>query len=399
MKRHDLLIGIVVFLAVFPACQRAPNAPERPPESEVIISTGTVGVGGSLSDVLHRSGVEDSAIAAIQASLKGMLNLRRIKANDRYEVYRSTSGTLVKLTYWPNSFEHITVLPTPNGSYQSRLERLPTQSSLVGVSGKIQVSLWEATTAQGIAPEMIYRFADIFGWRIDFLTEPRAGDTYKLVWKRTKTESAIRDDEIVCALYQGKETGVVYAFELAGEYFDEKGDSLRGEFLRAPLAFRRISSRYTNARYHPILRYWRPHHGIDYSAARGTPVVSLGDGTVIAKGYKGGLGNEIRIRHAGSYVSIYGHLMGYARGLRLGMSVKQGQVVGYVGSTGLSTGPHLHFGMERNGQLINFLAMKSALKRRSVPAGERDRFRNLKKEAFGRFTKLDQVSTAIQDIP
>lgn len=381
------------------ACQKSAEPVAVRPDIEVVFSTGTVGTGGSFSDILARSSVSPAEIGAIQTSIKTHLNLRRVMANDRYEVTRSTSGHLLKLMYWQNSFEHITVEEAPNGGFQSKLERLPTESTLVGVSGKIQVSLWEAMTAQNVSPEMIYRFADIFGWRIDFLTEPRAGDTFKLVWKRTHTANATRDDEIVCALYQGKETGIVYAFALAGEYYDEKGDSLRGEFLRAPLAYRRISSRYTNARFHPVLRYWRPHHGIDYSAARGTPVVSIGDGTVIAKGFRGGLGNEIRVRHSASYVSIYGHLMGYARGLRVGGSVKQGQVIGYVGSTGLSTGPHLHFGMERSGQLINFLAMKSALKRRSVPTTERDHFRQVKKDAFLRFTHLEGPTSSIRDLP
>lgn len=395
--KHTLFIVSVTVLALS-ACQSSTSTPDSPAPVDVVISTGTVGAGGSFSDILQRAGVDASDIAATQTSVKSLLNLRRVMANDRYEVTRSTSGHLLRLLYWPNSFEHITVEEGPNGTYQAKLEKLATQSHIVGASGKIQVSLWEAMTAQGIPPEMIYRFADIFGWRIDFLTEPRAGDTYKIVWKRSRTDNAVRDDEILCAMYQGTETGRVHAFRLAGEYYDEKGDSLRGEFLRAPLAYRRISSRFTNARYHPVLRYWRPHHGIDYSAARGTPVVSIGDGTLIAKGYKGGLGNQIRVRHAGSYVSIYGHLMGFARGLRIGGPVKQGQVVGYVGSTGLSTGPHLHFGMERGGQMINFLAMKSTLMRRSVPTSERESYKKIKQESYKDFASLETLTTTIQDL-
>src|SRR6185503_16350088 len=144
--------------------------------------------------------------------------------------------------------------------------KVPLEESWVGVSGQIQDSLWDAMTSQGTPPEMIYRFAELFGWRIDFLTEPRKGDRYKMVWKRHAGNGAIRDGEIICAFYGSREKGELYGFHLAGDYFDQDGNSLRGEFLRAPLAYRRISSRFSEHRFHPILRYYRPHHGIDYSA-------------------------------------------------------------------------------------------------------------------------------------
>jgi murein DD-endopeptidase MepM/ murein hydrolase activator NlpD len=395
MMNRNIRVALFVGLFVSLGCQNRETAFVATP-SDVIVTTGTVGAGGSFSDILTRSGVVPNESVPIQKAIKSHINLRSIKPNDRYEVARSSVGHLYKLTYWSNDFEYVTVEPAVTGAFDAQAHQVPTNPEIVGASGKIQVSLWESMTSQGISPEMIYRFADIFGWRIDFLTEPRAGDTYKVVWRRARSDKALRDDEILCALYQGKETGLVYAFRLSDEYFDEKGDSLRGEFLRAPLAYRRISSRFTNARYHPVLRYYRPHHGIDYAAARGTPVVTIGDGTVIVKNYHGGLGNQVRVRHTGSYVSIYGHLMGFARGVRVGGSVKQGQVIGYVGSTGLSTGPHLHFGLERSGQLMNFLSLKSSLKRRSVPQAERENFRDTKKKSFSYFVQLNQPGSPIE---
>ena len=159
--------------------------------------------------------------------------------------------------------------------------------------------------AQNVSPEMIYRFEELFGWRIDFFTEPRRGDIYKMVWKRSFGNGAVREGDMVCAYYNSQERGEVYAFPLAGDYFDADGDSLRGEFLRAPFNYRgfRISSRFTERRFHPILRIFRPHHGIDYAAPRGTPAITIGEGVVIAKDYDGGLGNELRVRHSGGYVS------------------------------------------------------------------------------------------------
>ena len=142
------------------------------------------------------------------------------------------------------------------------------------------------------------------------------------------------------------------------EYFDAEGASLRRAFLHAPLNFRRISSGFTNRRFHPILRIWRPHHGTDYAAATGTPAVAVGDGVVFARGYEGGLGNVVKVRHNGTYSTYYGHLSRFAKGVNVGTRVRQGQVIGYVGSTGLSTGPHLHFEMIKNGTSVNFLTLK-----------------------------------------
>ncbi|MDT8309800.1 MAG: peptidoglycan DD-metalloendopeptidase family protein, partial [Bacteroidales bacterium] len=143
------------------------------------------------------------------------------------------------------------------------------------------------------------------------------------------------------------------------DYFDEQGNSLRREFLKAPLQFRRISSHFSNNRFHPILRRYRPHHGVDYAAASGTPVVSIGDGKVTIAGRKGRAGNMVKIRHNSVYTTTYMHLRSYGEGIRQGASVKQGQVIGFVGSTGLSTGPHLDFRVQKNGQYINPLTLES----------------------------------------
>lgn len=274
--------------------------------------------------------------------------------------------------------------------------KITLEESTVGVSGQIQGSLWDAMTRQGVPPEMIIRFAELFSWRLDFLTEPRKGDTYKLIWKRNHGNGAIRDTDIICASYISHEKGEFFAYPLAGEYFDTDGNSLKGEFLRAPLVYRRISSYFTEHRFHPILRIYRPHHGIDYAAPAGTPASSIADGIVIAKDWGGGLGNELRVRHAGSYVSIYGHLRGYARGIHIGSHVKQGQVIGYVGSTGLSTGPHLHFGFERDGQLINFFSLKMKNSRRSIPPAERQHFEQIKQSDGALLAQLAQPGAPLQ---
>jgi len=367
-----------------------PLPKSTPPVPSIIISTGTIGTGGSLSDSLGQTGLSAMDISQVERALRPLFNPRYSKPKDVYEVRLSTTGQFHKLTYWPTPFEYFTVARSSSGMMEASASKVALTESTVGVSGQIQGSLWDAMSRQGVPPEMVIRFAELFSWRIDFLTEPRKGDTYKMAWKRRRGNGAIRDTDIVCASYSSREKGDLYAYLLAGEYFDADGNSLKGEFLRAPLAYRRISSYFTEHRFHPILRIYRPHHGIDYAAPAGTPASSIADGVIISKGWEGGLGNELRVRHAGSYVSIYGHLRGYPRGIRIGSHVKQGQVIGYVGSTGLSTGPHLHFGFERDGQLVNFFRLKMKNSRRSIPPAERQHFEEIKQNAAALFTKLVQ---------
>ncbi|MDP2866837.1 MAG: peptidoglycan DD-metalloendopeptidase family protein, partial [Elusimicrobiota bacterium] len=224
----------------------------------------------------------------------------------------------------------------------------------------LQSSLWEALSAAGAPPGVIMDFADIFAWKIDFLTEPRKGDRFALVWETRKTAlGAACGARITGAAYAGAETGEARGFYHGGSYYDEKGASLRRAFLRAPLSYRRISSYFSKARFHPVLRIYRPHNGIDYAAASGTPVSAVSDGTVVFKGRKGGYGNFIELKHGGAYTSGYGHLRGFAKGLRPGARVNQGDVIGYVGMTGLATGPHLDFSLKVNGKFTDFLRFRA----------------------------------------
>jgi murein DD-endopeptidase MepM/ murein hydrolase activator NlpD len=365
-----------------------PALPLKVQALPVVVSTGTIGVDGSLSQSLGLAGVRPIESAQVQKTLNPLFNVRHSNPKDHFEITLSTTGHLLQLVYWPNSFEYFTVTRSSAGLFSATSGKVPVEGSVVGINGRIQGSLWDAMKSQGVPPEMIVRFAELFGWRIDFLTEPRLGDQYSMVWKRSYGNGAERDENILAASYTGRESGTLCAYPLAGEYYDAEGNSLRGEFLRAPLVYRRISSYFTEHRYHPILKIYRPHHGIDYAAPYGTPASSIADGVVISKGWEGGLGNELRVRHTGSYVSIYGHLKSYARNIHIGSHVKQGQVIGYVGSTGLSTGPHLHFGFERDGHLINFFSLKMKNSRKTVPSPERQHFEEIKKQAQTLFAQL-----------
>lgn len=229
--------------------------------------------------------------------------------------------------------------------------------------GTITSSLWSAVIDNGGDPELAVRLSEIYAWTIDFF-DIQDGDAFDVAYERqyVDEESVGLGKIFFCNFVHCGDTLRAISFEQDGktEYFDEKGTNLRKAFLKAPLNFSRISSTFSNSRFHPVLKYYRPHHGVDYAAPSGTPVHSIGDGVVITKAYqRGGGGNYLKIKHNETYTTCYMHLKGYAKGISQGSRVKQGQLIGYVGSTGIATGPHLDFRVYKNGTPIDPLKMQS----------------------------------------
>jgi murein DD-endopeptidase MepM/ murein hydrolase activator NlpD len=218
-----------------------------------------------------------------------------------------------------------------------------------------------------------------------------------MVWEQVITDDGcVKDGTVLIASYSGAETGGKVAIHFRSDdgneaYYNMKGDSQRRVFLRAPLNYRRISSYFSKSRFHPILRYYRPHLGIDYAAAAGTPVVSIGAGTVDFTGWKDGSGNCIIIRHNGIFTSFYGHLSRYAMGMHRGVHVRQAQLIGYVGSTGLSTGPHLDFRVKKYGNFVNFLNLKIP-PAEGVKKADIEQFNQEKRRLLKYLGELDQTS-------
>jgi murein DD-endopeptidase MepM/ murein hydrolase activator NlpD len=230
------------------------------------------------------------------------------------------------------------------------------------VEGTLNSSLWNVLKSNGVDPLLAIKLSDVFAWQIDFY-DVKEGDSFQAMY-----DVAYIDDTIPLSIstiegakfmHQGKEfTAIPFIQDSISEYFDREGNSLRKTFLKAPLDFFRITSRFSNSRFHPVLKRYRAHHGVDYAAPSGTPVRAIGDGSVIARAYEGGGGNYVKIKHNSVYATTYMHLSGFAKGLRVGKQIRQGDIIGYVGSTGLSTGPHLDFRVYKNGQPINPLAME-----------------------------------------
>jgi murein DD-endopeptidase MepM/ murein hydrolase activator NlpD len=230
--------------------------------------------------------------------------------------------------------------------------------------GTITSSLWNAIIDTEAQPQLALKLSDLYAWQIDFF-DIKEGDSFCLMYDEAYIDDTTFVDivsiEGAVFMHQGK-TYCAIPFEQDSviEYFDEEGNSLRKEFLKSPLDFFRITSRFTNSRYHPILKRYRAHHGVDYAAPVGTPVKTIGDGVVIEKGYQqNGGGNYLKVKHNSVYTTTYMHLSRFAKGIKKGSIVKQGDIIAYVGSTGLSTGPHLDFRVYKNNQPINPLTMES----------------------------------------
>ncbi len=371
------LAAAALLIMAFAFAGRRPEA-ARPYElispcpAAPVVSTGTFRSGDIWETAMKGAPYADVLVVA-RALKKAGLPFPR--PGDIYAVAVSTSGPLEAFAL--ARAETVYRASRHEGGFRVEKDAVPVEAEIFESSGTLTSSLWAAMSSAGLSPAVIMEFADIFAWEIDFLTEPREGDRFALVWEERVSALGRRCGiRIKAAAYSGSEAGEGRGYWHEGSYYTEKGDSLRRAFLRAPLSYRRISSYFSKARFHPILKRYRAHNGIDYAAPPGTPVSAVADGVVSFKGWKGGYGNFIELRHGGSYITGYGHLRGFARGLRQGQKVAQGQVIGYVGSTGLSTGPHLDFSLKVNGRFTDFLRFRPPSVS-SLSGGELSRFKNI----------------------
>ncbi len=305
-----------------------------------------------------RRGVEPNTAYAILEALQPHLAASRFRTDDRLLVSFASSGEPIRFEVKRRNRDRLIVERDASGLWVGSFEKKQFRREIARFEGEIGSSLWESITGRGASPELVILFADIFAWTFDFLTDCRSGDHFEfLVETLYDGEERVGYGDILVARYNG-DRGEVEAvrYALPGEkahYFARDGESLQKIFLKSPLNYRRISSGFTHARFHPILKRYRPHLGIDYAANRGTPIVSIGDGVVVKSRWNGGFGNYVEIKHNRTYTTTYGHLSKYGKGIKEGVRVSQGQVIGYVGSTGLSTGPHLDFRMKKNGTHVN----------------------------------------------
>ena len=353
-------------------------SPPPPPPDRVI--SGKISKGQNLSSALRDQDLPKDLVEIICRHLKAVINLRRVMPGDSFEVRLTPQGQFLNLTYTAGPLDIYQLFLTPAGDWIATKKEVSVDKYWARVSGEISSSLFEAMDQLGEKDSLIMDFADLFAWEIDFHVDPQPGDRFRMVVEKYFTgEVFVRYGRILFAEYQreGRTHQAVY-FEgtgKRGDYFTPRGESLRKALLRSPLKFTRISSGYSRSRRHPILGGYRPHLGVDYAAPKGTPVWAIADGAVVSCGWNGGYGKQVVIRHSKGYRSMYGHLSGYGPGISKGKTVHQKQIIGYVGSTGLSTGPHLDFRLLQNGVHRNPLKETSprapALTREQMPEFQR----------------------------
>jgi len=335
----------------------------RVTDSTLTIATGRVPKRGTLAGALRGAGVDPVLVDQVARGLRPIFDFRRARPGDFYALIRDDGGALLSFEYQRGRAEVYRLDRAPNGELVAKREDAPLERRVLQLGGVVKGSFFASLVELGERPELVHSFTDIFLWDFDFSTQTRPGDEFRMVFEKYfDKDGFVRYGRVLAAEYRSvKRDFVAVWFEDdrgQGDYFTPDGNSVRRAFLKAPVKYSRISSRYTKARLHPILRTRRPHEGVDYAAPIGTPVWSVAKGQVIYTGWSGGFGRLIKVKHTNGYISFYGHLSRYASGLRVGQQVSQKQLIGFVGKTGLATGPHLDFRIQKNGRFFDPLAMK-----------------------------------------
>ncbi|MCG8091312.1 MAG: peptidoglycan DD-metalloendopeptidase family protein [Candidatus Thiodiazotropha taylori] len=318
--------------------------------------------GDSMASIFKKNKLSPSLLHQIVNSSKTAKQLTDIRPGETLHMAFDSDDNLLSLRLEHSKVDSLEILATADGFTATEKSRA-VDTRNTHLSGVIENSLYVSAKKSGLSDQLIMQLADIFGWDIDFALEIRSGDRFTVIFEEDYLDGEkLRDGPILAAEFinQGKTYQALRYVDDTGraDYYTPEGRSMRKAFLRAPVDFRRISSRFTRERYHPVLGKKRPHRGVDYAAKTGTPIKASGDGKVIFRGKKGGYGKTVIIQHGQTYTTLYAHLSRYNKKSRKGTRVKQGQVIGYVGKTGLATGPHLHYEFRVNGVHRNPLTVK-----------------------------------------
>ncbi len=330
-------------------------------EPQFIFKTHIIATGDTFGIATDALGITYARMLEILDAASSTYDFTRVKIGQPLTLARDEDGSMVYLDY-----ERDRDVIVRFYFADARTEIIPIEYDVeeVVITGTVSSSLYLEGLALGIPDAVIMQFADIFAWTIDFSTQVQHGDAFSMIYEKRKRNGVDAGTGLVRAgkfVNNGKELyGFLYEQEKGKpSYFNEVGESMIKAFLRAPLEYKRITSGYTTARFHPILGRNTTHLAIDYAAAAGTPIMAVGDGMVVFAGWNsGGYGNFVSIKHNDKFTTEYAHLSAFAKGIKSGSRVVQGQVIGYVGSTGLSTGPHLHYQIRQNGALVNPLKVE-----------------------------------------
>lgn len=327
-------------------------------EQVILPTEKKVPKGENFTAALQKFGLSAEEAASASAAAQHAFNLRQVRAGNTITVGRSVEGTLREIDYKIDADRMLKIVPEDRG-FTAQVQEIPSKPEIAAVTGRVDDSLFNAVEDAGESAELAMRLAQIFGYDLDFYTDPRKGDTFRIILEKKKYDNGQTAGygNILAAEYEnaGKKYQALLFRDPAGRpaYYSADGKSLQKAFLRSPLKFGApVTSHFNRARFHPILKTYRPHMGTDYGAPVGTPVQTIGTGRVVFAGRKGSEGNMVQVAHSNGYETMYLHLSRMF--VRSGERVEIGKTIGLVGSTGLSTGPHLDFRILQKGQYRNF---------------------------------------------
>jgi murein DD-endopeptidase MepM/ murein hydrolase activator NlpD len=335
---------------------------EPAPQPKLQWKSHKIRSGDSLARIFPKLGLSANLLHRIVNSSKEASALAKIRPGEELRVALDDEGMLQELILEHSAIKSLQIRPE-GGSFGAKMLERNLEPRTTHVSGTVENSLYLSAQKAGLADAMIMELANIFGWDIDFALEIRAGDHFSVVYQEDYLDGKkFRDGPILAAEFvnRGRTYRAIRYEDETGwaDYFSPDGNSVRKAFLRSPVDFRRISSRFQRERWHPVLGKKRPHRGVDYAASTGTPIKAAGDGRIQYRGRKGGYGNTVIIEHGGGITTLYAHMSRYKSKQRRGTRVRQGDIIGYVGSTGLASGPHLHYEFRKNGVHRNPLTVK-----------------------------------------
>jgi murein DD-endopeptidase MepM/ murein hydrolase activator NlpD len=319
--------------------------------------------GATMGEILSNYGFSPAEIQSLYDQTKPVFDLRRVRAGQRVRLYGTPDGKVVRFVYELDEINFLSV-ERSGDRFEARLEALPVATNLNMIGGVIQDNPISAFNLLGEEDTLALSFSELFAWDVDFYIDLRQGDTFKVIFEKKYIEGKFAGYGDILAAEMTNQGKVFQAFLYAPpdgqkpEYYDAEGKSLRKEFYKSPIKWARITSRFSRSRLHPIHKVYRAHYGVDYAAPVGTPVQVTADGLVIFAGWNGASGRMVRVRHMNAYETMYLHLRRFGPGIRIGARVKAGDVVGYVGSSGESTGPHLDYRIKLRGSYLNPLSYR-----------------------------------------
>jgi murein DD-endopeptidase MepM/ murein hydrolase activator NlpD len=375
-----IFVGAFMLIALFLVVKGQPPVSDKtdtpgtakPAEVDKIENTifseikGRIAKGETFFNIFKKYKLDISELFLIREAAADVHELKELHPGRQYKITVDDNEKVSSLEYRINDDAILNVTRTASGFYAEKIP-IKYEKKILHIGSVIRDNLISSLGEGRENLVLALELSDIFAWDIDFTTDIRNNDEIKIVVEGLYLEGVFKKyGDIQSAEFTNDgQSYKAYRFSNNGRtgYYDDNGKSFRKAFLKAPLNFRRISSYYSKNRFHPVLRTYRPHHGVDYSAPTGTPVSAIGDGKIIFAGNKGGYGRLVGIRHPNGYETYYGHLSRIDKGIRSGTRVDQGDIIGYVGSTGLATGPHLHYEMKINHRSVNPLAIK-------MPRGE-----------------------------